>query len=324
MREEMEIKRRRRDWPWLWGMLRWGYPPGWVAGRGDLGRPKVWRKLIRYADPLEEVRRRIRLQPEVEPLGDIADDDDVLQIFGGDLDLPPEPMLATTHVAKVDSFISPKARSLSRTSDKPPQLPVNEHQAPPPPSLHPIPPPLPPPDSSPPKTSDNPLRRPVNGDYDPAPLPGHSPSPPPPPPDFLPKLQKIPNNPSRRPASRDNELPPRPGHPPSPLAPPRNSRPPKTPNNLSRLPVNGDHDHPSPSGHPPSPPPPPPPPSPSSPPAFPHPLPPPALQPSWRALPASSPRIPTPVRRWVSYDAELFASDRLMVYTAARPLPLGF
>jgi hypothetical protein len=26
-------KKRRKDWPWLRWMMRWGYPPGWVAGR---------------------------------------------------------------------------------------------------------------------------------------------------------------------------------------------------------------------------------------------------------------------------------------------------
>ena len=34
--EVLEIQglRRRRAWPWLIGMSRWGYPPGWVASKG--------------------------------------------------------------------------------------------------------------------------------------------------------------------------------------------------------------------------------------------------------------------------------------------------
>jgi hypothetical protein len=31
---EMRIRRDKAQWPWLWGMVRWGYPPGWVAARG--------------------------------------------------------------------------------------------------------------------------------------------------------------------------------------------------------------------------------------------------------------------------------------------------
>jgi hypothetical protein len=33
-REEMKVKRVKGEWPWLWRMLRWGYPPGWVAATG--------------------------------------------------------------------------------------------------------------------------------------------------------------------------------------------------------------------------------------------------------------------------------------------------
>ena len=34
-REEMEVKRQRCQWPWLLAMVRWGYPPGWIAGKGE-------------------------------------------------------------------------------------------------------------------------------------------------------------------------------------------------------------------------------------------------------------------------------------------------
>lgn len=28
--------RKRRQYPWFEWMLKWGYPPGWVAGKGEL------------------------------------------------------------------------------------------------------------------------------------------------------------------------------------------------------------------------------------------------------------------------------------------------
>ena len=31
---EMRVKMERKAWPWLLGMSRWGYPPGWLAGSG--------------------------------------------------------------------------------------------------------------------------------------------------------------------------------------------------------------------------------------------------------------------------------------------------
>jgi hypothetical protein len=40
----LKVGRKRGKWPWLDWMLKWGYPPGWVAGKsmclfsGDLGR----------------------------------------------------------------------------------------------------------------------------------------------------------------------------------------------------------------------------------------------------------------------------------------------
>lgn len=33
--ERVAVERRRRRYPWLKWMMKWGYPPGWVAGRGD-------------------------------------------------------------------------------------------------------------------------------------------------------------------------------------------------------------------------------------------------------------------------------------------------
>lgn len=31
----MKVRRNRGDWPWLEWMLKWGYPPGWVASKGE-------------------------------------------------------------------------------------------------------------------------------------------------------------------------------------------------------------------------------------------------------------------------------------------------
>lgn len=33
--EQMAVERRRRRYPWLKWMLKWGYPPGWIAGRSE-------------------------------------------------------------------------------------------------------------------------------------------------------------------------------------------------------------------------------------------------------------------------------------------------
>ena len=33
--EAIGIKRRRGEYPWLLGIARWGYPPGWIAGKGE-------------------------------------------------------------------------------------------------------------------------------------------------------------------------------------------------------------------------------------------------------------------------------------------------
>jgi hypothetical protein len=33
--EQMDAWRRRRYYPWYQWMMKWGYPPGWIAGRGE-------------------------------------------------------------------------------------------------------------------------------------------------------------------------------------------------------------------------------------------------------------------------------------------------
>ena len=40
-RVELEVRRRKSQWPWLLGMVRWGYPPGWIAGKGEF-MASVW------------------------------------------------------------------------------------------------------------------------------------------------------------------------------------------------------------------------------------------------------------------------------------------
>lgn len=60
-----------------------------------------------------------------------------------------------------------------------------------------------------------------------------------------------------------------------------------------------------------------------APPSTPPPPPPPVEPPP---PPASRPRAEGNIRviRWAKYDTDLFDSDRLMAFTTARPLPLGY
>ncbi|RSH83753.1 hypothetical protein EHS25_005368 [Saitozyma podzolica] len=62
---ELRIRRDKAQWPWLWGMVRWGFPPGWVAAR----------------DPMQEIRRRLKVMA-VEDEED-ADSEQVLKVYGG-------------------------------------------------------------------------------------------------------------------------------------------------------------------------------------------------------------------------------------------------
>ncbi|ORX36787.1 hypothetical protein BD324DRAFT_468822 [Kockovaella imperatae] len=64
---EIRGMRRRRAWPWINEMVRWGYPPGWIASK----------------DPMIEVKRRIQQLPI--STGDESEDDesDMLQVYGG-------------------------------------------------------------------------------------------------------------------------------------------------------------------------------------------------------------------------------------------------
>lgn len=31
----LRVQKKRRQYPWFEWMLKWGYPPGWVAGKGE-------------------------------------------------------------------------------------------------------------------------------------------------------------------------------------------------------------------------------------------------------------------------------------------------
>ena len=44
--EQMEGWRRRRYYPWYQWMMKWGYPPGWIAGKGKLYPAQCWTQLI--------------------------------------------------------------------------------------------------------------------------------------------------------------------------------------------------------------------------------------------------------------------------------------
>jgi hypothetical protein len=224
--EEMKVKRRRGEWPWLWGMMKWGYPPGWIAGRSDLAFLPNQRKLTVTVGPMEEVRRRIRLEPEHDDSLDLEDDNDLLQIFGGNLGSP----------AASTSSITPFSPAKPAINGKPHLSPAPSDM-----SLEP----------------DIPLQPP----------PPDDPGPPLPPDSF-------------------NALPPLP-HDSLPLPP---DSPPLPPDSPPPLPI-----------------------SPKVP-----------SRPPWRALPALTPQRPTPMERWAKYNTDLFDSDRLMAYSGARPLPLGF
>lgn len=68
-KDRLAVLKRRGQWPWLIGMLKWGYPPGWVAAK----------------DPIEVVRRRVTHMPvsqATEMDGDESEDE--LEIFGGE------------------------------------------------------------------------------------------------------------------------------------------------------------------------------------------------------------------------------------------------
>lgn len=99
-KDRLAVMKSRRQWPWLMGMLRWGYPPGWVAAK----------------DPIEVVRRRVSHLPVTQAL-DMDDDEseDELEIFGG------------------DSGVSPPLGESDPAPGPPPSPPVSPPSTPPPP-----------------------------------------------------------------------------------------------------------------------------------------------------------------------------------------------
>ena len=106
------------------------------------------------ADPRDEIRRRIRLEPESGDAFVAGEEEDLLQVFGGDLGLPfsPESILPTsTTIPQVTS----KEILTSRASDAQ-VTPVAKrvHQTAPPDDSPPLPPP---PEGSPPPLPSSPV-----------------------------------------------------------------------------------------------------------------------------------------------------------------------
>jgi hypothetical protein len=200
--QQMEGWRNRRYYPWYQWMLKWGYPPGWIAGRGESIQMWLFDLSADGPDPIKCLHDQLDRLPTEEDHGTFDDGDDVLQVFGGNVDdgisrEAPVPSSPTSSDMSLDS-----ATESSVGSEK---TPMPRH----------------------------------------APLPTDSPPPPP------------------------------------PLAGTALPRPPSPPH---------------------SPPPPPPP----------------------DGLPPPPPSVREAPIRWARYDTDLFDSDRLMAFTTARPLPLGF
>ncbi|WRT66237.1 uncharacterized protein IL334_003190 [Kwoniella shivajii] len=75
LKDQMDVKRRRKRWDWYERIMRWGYPPGWITAK----------------DPIQEVERRIQAIQAHEKAFDRNDEDDEedqLEIFGGNLGTP--------------------------------------------------------------------------------------------------------------------------------------------------------------------------------------------------------------------------------------------
>ncbi|WVQ99293.1 hypothetical protein IAU59_006425 [Kwoniella sp. CBS 9459] len=115
-RELADVKRRRKRWDWYEGMMRWGYPPGWVAGK----------------DPIEEMKRRIlSLQVHEKPFNSTIEleNGDHLQVFGGTLSTPtssrdgqsPDPgntSIESNSESTLDSGVSSSVPQKCRTGDE--------------------------------------------------------------------------------------------------------------------------------------------------------------------------------------------------------------
>ncbi|KAK8864293.1 hypothetical protein IAR55_001539 [Kwoniella newhampshirensis] len=193
-----QVMRRREQWDWVKGIARWGYPPGWIAGK----------------DPIEEVRRRIDLLQEYDSPFENAenDTDDLLNIYGGGIGTPTSTshedddlttdddilssdasndeeanatirrsrtrsMSMSMSIISESSSVTPTASSPPRPEETGPPSPNEMTPPPPPPSIEDPPPPPPPPSNDvppPPPPPDDDLPPPPPEEYH---LPPPRPSP---------------------------------------------------------------------------------------------------------------------------------------------------
>ncbi|OCF60468.1 hypothetical protein L486_00101 [Kwoniella mangroviensis CBS 10435] len=329
IREKMEVKRRRKRWDWYDGMMRWGYPPGWITAK----------------DPIQETRRRIELLEiftKAFEYNKEEDDDDQLEIYGGDLGASP-PGSSHDDVGSSSEDASESSSSGSthddnndhgmvdmdiddheHNSDSVPvrlenvrELSINEFQ-PPSPISHPIkePPPSPRPPASPcpPPPMDD---RPPIPPFPPPPSPD---MPLPPPPDDIPSPPPAPPAPPS-PTSHPNPylrqhyaLQSQRKDFASPPTAPRNLNPHiYSPNELRRLENHSSHlgtQYQTPISQPRS-----------GTDAVSH-IPHSPVSHSLPSMPKAMRSFPTP-RRWVKYHTDLFDSERLIPYFEGRPFPIG-
>ncbi|WWC70301.1 uncharacterized protein I206_104251 [Kwoniella pini CBS 10737] len=342
VKEQVDIKRRRKRWDWYEKIMRWGYPPGWITTK----------------DPMQEVRRRIEGLEFHEKAFELDDeqDEDQLKIIGGTLGTPTSSIIdgdsSETDSASTASLTSspeegqidensqngdqPSSRGnmednsshnnleLSATVPKenhgflppspisrpviPPKSP--DHYDLPPPPDDPSPPPSPLDDVVPP----SPPFPPPDDDIPPPPPPADNfPAPPSPVSHSNPFLQR---HYELQAHARAEAL--RSAAPVTPPNAPRAHRgqPPFTPVS-SNTPSNFNPTYPLSLHYKPS----------SSIPSMPN------MEPqsmtrnrsngSTKTGPPSMPKAMTPARRWVKYHTDLFDSERLVPYWEGKPFPLG-
>ncbi|WVQ83194.1 hypothetical protein IAT38_005333 [Cryptococcus sp. DSM 104549] len=175
-REKVELMRRRMQWPWLWGIANWGYPPGWFTSRS----------------PKEVIRERIKNLQVYPTEYDVEEDDpaDHLKVFGGGLGSPDPLPFADGPYDSGEETGTPASSSMSLEIASPAVSVLPLHPPPPPADAPPPPPSPPPPPPEPPLPP-------------PPPPPSYLPPfPPPPPPSLPPQLPAPPPQPPSDPPRR--------------------------------------------------------------------------------------------------------------------------
>ncbi|WVQ67805.1 uncharacterized protein L199_006010 [Kwoniella botswanensis] len=330
IREKMEVKRRRKRWDWYDGMMRWGYPPGWIATK----------------DPIQETTRRIEsleIHEKAFEYNVEEDDDDQLEIYGGDLGTsPPNPSLDDEEASSENTSESSSSGSTRKDNDEDDMddMDVDDHEynsdsvpirlvnvkklsidgvGPPSPVSHPIKQPSssprPPTPPYPPSPTDD---RPPTPPFPPPPLPD---IPLPPPPDDIPSpppAPPAPPSPSSHPnpylrqhyalqlQRKDFASP--------PTAPRNHNSHTYTPNQSRRLDDHSPHvgtQYQTPISQPRS-----------GTDAVSHIPRTPISNSSLPSMPKAMRSIPPP-KRWVKYHTDLFDSERLIPYFEGRPFPIG-